>query len=462
MSKIYRTLDVAGPDELVFGRAPRPVRCGLDLVIGAGVVFPEVNFTLPAIEVNSQNWPEIVEHYHEMADNILKRAVALAAPGIVLEFELLPPMTENPEWGAELTALLHRHLLDAREKSGMRSALRVTPTDIREQGKPPLLRSGAPWAQLKRSFERCIQEGADIVSIESIGGKEVHDPALMYGDLQAMVFALGVLAPRDMRWLWREIDGLCAAAGGTAVPGGDSACGFANTAMQLAHQKMLPEVLAAVVRAMSAVRSLVAFENGAVGPSKDCAYEGPVIKAITGCSISMEGKSASCAHFSPIGNIASAMCDLWSNESVQNVRLLSGSAPEAFTELLVYDCRLMNAATAKGQAIVLRDLMVESDEWLSPQAAVLSPAATCRIARAIVEAEGDYRRTIAAGQAAVSILSEGLAAGKLRLSAKERQWLERIERELSEMPESEEELLRSIATANGYCFDAASYGIEVG
>ena len=397
---------------------------------------------MPAIEVNSQNWPEIVEHYHEMADNILKRAVALAAPGIVLEFELLPPMTENPEWGAELTALLHRHLLDAREKSGLRSALRVTPTDIREQGKPPLLRSGAPWAQLKRSFERCIQEGADIVSIESIGGKEVHDPALMYGDLPAMVFALGVLAPRDMRWLWREIDGLCAAAGGTAVPGGDSACGFANTAMQLAHQKMLPEVLAAVVRAMSAVRSLVAFENGAVGPSKDCAYEGPVIKAITGCSISMEGKSASCAHFSPIGNIASAMCDLWSNESVQNVRLLSGSAPEAFTELLVYDCRLMNAATAKGQAMALRDLMVESDEWLSPQAAVLSPAATCRIARAI--------------------LSEGLAEGKLRLSAKERQWLERIERELSEMPESEEELLGSIVAANGYCFDAASYGIDMG
>jgi methanol--5-hydroxybenzimidazolylcobamide Co-methyltransferase len=193
---------------------------------------------------------------------------------------------------------------------------------------------------------------------------------------------------------------------------------------------------------MSAVRSLVAFENGAVGPSKDCAYEGPVIKAITGCSISMEGKSASCAHFSPIGNIASAMCDLWSNESVQNVRLLSGSAPEAFTELLVYDCRLMNAATAKGQAIALRDLMVESDEWLSPQAAVLSPAATCRIARAI--------------------LSEGLAEGKLRLSAKERQWLERIERELSEMPESEEELLGSIVAANGYCFDAASYGIDMG
>jgi len=133
-----------------------------------------------------------------------------------------------------------------------------------------------------------------------------------------------------------------------AVPGGDSACGFANTAMQLAHQQMLPEVLAAVVRAMSAVRSLAAFEEGAVGPSKDCAYEGPIVKAITGVPISMEGKSASCAHFSPVGNIAAAMCDLWSNESVQNVRLLAGNAPEVFTESLIYDCRLMNVASSRG------------------------------------------------------------------------------------------------------------------
>jgi methanol--5-hydroxybenzimidazolylcobamide Co-methyltransferase len=460
MPQTYRSLDAAGPEDLIFGRASKPVRCGRDLVIGAGVVFPEVNFTLPAIEVNPGNWPAIVTHYHDMAESILKRAVALETPGIVLEFELLPPMTENPEWGGELTALLHGHLQDVYEKTGLRSALRVTPTDIREQGKPPHLRSGPAWRQLKQSFECCRQAGADILSIESIGGKEVHDPALMYGDLRGMVFALGVLAPRDARWLWREIDSVCGS-GGT-VPGGDSACGFANTAMQLAHQKMLPEVLAAVVRAMSAVRSLAAFESGAIGPSKDCAYEGPVIKAITGCPISMEGKSASCAHFSPLGNIASAMCDLWSNESVQNVRLLSGSAPEAYTELLVYDCRLMNVAAAKGQAITLRDWMVESDEWLSPQAAVLSPAATYRIARAIVEAEGDYRRTIAAGLAAVSILNEGLAAGRLHLPPKERQWLARLDRELSEMPESEEELIRSFVASNALSFDPANYGALAG
>ena len=99
-----------------------------------------------------------------------------------------------------------------------------------------------------------------------------------------------------------------------------------------------------------------------------------MIKAITGCPIAMEGKSATCAHFSPLGNIAAAMCDLWSNESVQNVRLLSGNAPEAYTETLAYDCRLMNVATARGQATTLRDWLTESDEWLSPQAAILSPA----------------------------------------------------------------------------------------
>jgi methanol--5-hydroxybenzimidazolylcobamide Co-methyltransferase len=104
--------------------------------------------------------------------------------------------------------------------------------------------------------------------------------------------------------------------------------------------------------------------------------------------------------------------------------------------------------------------MVESDEWLSPQAAVLSPAATCRIARAIVGADGDYRRTIAAGQAALGILREGLADGKLRLSPKERQWLERIGRELSEMPESEEDMLRSFSSPGDYSFDPGSYGLN--
>jgi methanol--5-hydroxybenzimidazolylcobamide Co-methyltransferase len=445
-------LAVAACEDLVFGNAPRPVHCGFGLTIGAGMVFPEVNFTLPAMAVDESTWSAVLAHYDEMGVNILKRAVALKTPGIVLEFELLPAMTEHPEWGAEITALLIRHLQSAHEKSGLKSALRVTPTDIRDQAKPPALRTGEPWEKLKRSFEHCIAAGAHLISIESIGGKELHDPGLMYGDVRTIIFALGALAPRDTAWLWDQITAMCRGTG--AIPAGDSACGFANTAMQLAHQKMLPETLAAVVRAMSAVRSLAAFEHGAIGPSKDCAYEGPVIKAITGCPISMEGKSAACAHFSPIGNIAAAMCDLWSNESVQNVRLLSGNAPEAYAETLAYDCRLMNTAAAKGDAHRLRDWLTESDEWLSPQAAVLSPAATIAIAEAIAGECDPYKRTVAAGKAAVRILRQG----RLELGRKEAQWLDRVERELEGVPEIEAELLEEMKATHGGQFDPVSYG----
>jgi methanol--5-hydroxybenzimidazolylcobamide Co-methyltransferase len=454
----YAELAISDAAQLLFGRAPKPVECGFGLKIGAGQVYPEVNFTLPAITIDADNWSKVVANYEEMATNILKRAISLRVPGLVLEFELLPAMTEVPEWGAGITALLRLHLRQAYEKHGLKSALRVTPTDIRDRSKLPQLRSGPAWDRMRRSFDLCIEAGADIVSIESVGGKEVHDPGLMYGDVRSIAFALGVLAPRDMDWLWSEITRMCESSR-TAVPGGDTACGFANTAMQLAHQKMLPEVLAAVVRAMSAVRSLVAFERGAVGPSKDCAYEGPVIKAITGCPISMEGKSAACAHFSAMGNIAAAMCDLWSNESVQNVRLLSGNAPEAFTEMLAYDCRLMNTATASGGALTLRQWLIDSDQCLSPQAAVLSPQATVEIATAIVGADSHYHSTVSAGMAAVDLLKKRVDAGTLNLNKKEAGWLRRIESELQSLPGDEALLLAEMKETHAGVFDAASYGL---
>ncbi len=457
MPEPARALSVDGPDDLVFGRARRPLSCGRGLLVGGGEVFPEVNFTLPPIAISESSWREVRRHYEEMIQAVLRRAVALQAPGLVVEFELLPPMTERPAWGAEITALLREELERVYETAGLRTALRVTPVDIRDQGRPPRLRDGAAAERLFESIQACLEAGAEILSIESVGGKEVHDQALMFGDLKGILLGLGVLAARDMAWLWSRLVDRCRAR--SAVPGGDSACGFANTAMQLAHQRMLPEVLAAVVRAMGAARSLVAFECGAVGPSKDCAYEGPVIKAITGCPISMEGKSASCAHFSPLGNIAAAMCDLWSNESVQNVRLLAGSAPEVYTELLIYDCRLMNAAARNGGARALRDWLTASDEWLSPQAVVLSPEATWEIARAIAAEDDPYRRTIAAARTALALIRGGLRDGRLTLAAKEQQWLVRLERELDGLPATAEQLVADAEADYGPFYDRASYGL---
>jgi len=182
------------------------------------------------------------------------------------------------------------------------------------------------------------------------------------------------------------------------------------------------------------------------------------MKAIAGVPISMEGKSAACAHFSPLGNVAAAMCDLWSNESVQNVRLLAGSAPEVFTEILEYDCRLMNTASSTGKAEMLRDLMVQSDESHSPQALLLSPGATVEIAKAIAGESTPYRRTIAAGRTAIEILQRELAKGSLQLKKREITWLQSLGSAMRELPLSEEELLSSIAAEYGSLFDEKSYG----
>jgi methanol---5-hydroxybenzimidazolylcobamide Co-methyltransferase len=453
----FRTLAISHTDGLIFGRAPHPVSCGFNLEIGAGTVYPELNFTLPTMSIDASTWSGVAAHYREIGEMVVKAAKRLRLPGLVLEFELLPPMTETPAWGAEITGILHAALEQAHQAYHLPCALRVTPTDVRDRQRPPLLRSGEEWDVLCDSFEQCSAAGADIVSIESVGGKEVHDEALMYGDVRGALFALGVLAPRDMEWLWTKIVEIAKRRG--VVPGADSACGFANTAMQLAGQGMLPEVLAAVIRAASVVRSLVAYECGAMGPSKDCAYEGPVLKAITGTPIAMEGKSASCAHFSPVGNVAAAMCDLWSNESVQNIRLLSGSAPEAFLELLAYDCRLFNEAAKQNRALDYRSLLVQSDITLSPQALVLSPESTIAIARAIVSESDPYHRTIAAARVATEIILQAVQQKSLSLSGREQEWLDKITGAIADMPDKEETVLAEMADTYAHRFTPSSYGL---
>lgn len=121
-----------------------------------------------------------------------------------------------------------------------------------------------------QSFEVCAQAGADWLSIESTGGKEVHDEAVLNGDLPLSAFALGILGSRDMAFLWERIVEIGHENG--SIPAGDSACGFANTAMALAEQKFIPRVWAAVIRVMSVPRSLVAFEQGALArpPEEGC------------------------------------------------------------------------------------------------------------------------------------------------------------------------------------------------
>lgn len=455
--KNYSKLTIANHEELVMGISPHPVRCGNDLTIGDGKVYPEINFTLPTMLITKETFGEVRKHYTEMMSNILERSKHLNVPGLVVEFEQLPPMTETPEWGAEITELIKTKLNKFYDETNIPNALRVTVLDLRDADHPPLLRSGEPTEKTLKGFELCAQAGADILSIESVGGKEVHDQALMYGDLYGMVASLGILAHRDMSWLWNQITEI--ANKYDIISGGDSACGFSNTAMQLAGQGMLPSVLAALDRAASAPRSLAAFEQGAVGPSKDCAYEGPIIKAITGYPISMEGKSACCAHFSPLGNIAAATADLWSNESVQNVRLLSGNAPEAFMELLTYDCRLYNTALDEGNALMMRNMLVKSDIPHSVEALMLEPKVVIEIAQSIVKNKGGYNQTKASVQTAFTAIENALQQNVLSISNIEREWMDKLKKAIDSMADSEEEALDYLKTMYGDVFKPEAYGL---
>jgi len=456
----FTELTITDPTELRFGVAPHPLTTRRGMTLGGGIVYPELNFTLPTMFVNEATMPEVRQHYRDIIRGALQRAVELEAPGVVIEFETLPPMTENPAWGIELTRILLEAMEQAHSRHGLKSVLRITPNDTREMERPPRMRSGRLYEAMIETFTGCAAAGAELLSIESVGGKEVHDEALMLGDLRGVLFGLGVLGVRDMRFLWTELGRIAQVHGVHAA--GDTACGFANTAMVLAEQRMIPRVFAAVVRAVSAVRTLVGYECGAVGPGKDCGYENPILKAITGFPMAMEGKTAACAHFSPMGNLAAATCDTWSNESVQNLKLLGGMAPTCYLEQLIYDCRLMNEALAEGReaALLLRKWLVNSDASRDPQAFIISPACAVAIAQAMVRAPDAYRASQAAALTAIQLLRDAERDGALRIAPRERPWLDRMQKVVEALPEEEtqfvSEMLGEVDTRR---FVAADYGI---
>lgn len=439
MSVQFTKLAYNSVDDFVYGVCPHPVTTKSGLVIGGGEIYPEVNFTLPAMPATDETFPEAKRIYQEIITGVMEKARQLYVPGLVVEFETLPQFTEHPKWGIEIHKILRDTMFEYQEKYGIKSALRMTPNDLREMVRPPVMRGNKYWDAMVKVFEQTAKDGADILAIESTGGKEVNDQAIVSADLRTSVYALGCLAPRDMKWLWTNIVDIANATG--SIPGGDSACGFANTAMVLAEQGFIPKVYAAVMRALVTPRALVALECGAIGPSKDCAYENVYLKAITGTPIALEGKTAACAHFSPIGNIAAAVADLWSNESVQQVKLLSGFAPVVSTEQLIYDCRLMNKAAEKGHRKLMRDLLVESDGNLDPNAYVMKPENVFEIAGEIVKTQDPFIRTLNTGKKALEIIQRGVDNGDLTLDQRELHWIDVLRDQLDEIPEDEAEFI---------------------
>jgi methanol---5-hydroxybenzimidazolylcobamide Co-methyltransferase len=440
----YKQMAIGHAEDLFFGHAPHPVITPRGLKIGGGIVYPELNFTLPPIQIIEENLDNIRQHYQEIITGALERAVHLYAPGVVFEFETLIEMTQNPSIGEDLVLRMNEICESYYANHGLKSEIRLTPNDLREFERPPKQRSSKHLATMFELFERGARAGGNLLSIESTGGKEISDDALMMCDIKQFIFSQAVLGVRDMKMLWTGIVDIANRTG--TIAGGDTACGFGNTAMVLAEKKYIPKVFAAICRVATVVRSLVAIEQGARGPDKDCAYEGPFLKAIAGIPISMEGKTAACAHLSPLGNVTAACADLWSNESVQNIRLLSGNAPTAYYEQLEYDTRLMNQAIKGGKNEIrqLQKLFVESDIHFDPQALILAPEHVIGISKEIVRGENYIDATRRGCLRALEIISESVKNGSLMDDPRETEWMKILFDDISSIPLSESDFVESI------------------
>lgn len=442
MAKKFDKLAINNLDDFIYGSCPNPVTTKSGMVIGGGTIYPEINFTLPGMDVNDQSIDKALGIYSNIIDGVLKRAAELYAPGVLVEFETVPDFTEHPKYGIDANRILINGIKEAADKYGLKASLRTTPNDLREMSRPPVMRGGKYWDTMLELYEQCAKDGSDFLSIESTGGKEINDEALVKADIRKAIFAMGVLGCNDMEYLWGNLVKLSDANGCFAA--GDSSCGFANTAMVLAEKGFIPHVFAAVMRVVAVPRALVAFEQGAVGPSKDCAYEGPYLKAITGSPIAMEGKSAAGAHLSPIGNIAAAVADTWSNESIQQVKLLSEMAPVVGMEQLVYDCRLMNVAKEKGQGLIMRDLLTESDAPLDVQAWVLRPDVVLKIAGELVKEQDNFLRTKLAAKLTINELRDAIKAEKVKADRRDMKWLDKMEKAMDTIPDDPEQFYAEI------------------
>ncbi|MDK2947410.1 MAG: methanol---5-hydroxybenzimidazolylcobamide Co-methyltransferase [Methanolobus sp.] len=416
--KRFTSMAYSEADEMVFGNAKLPVKAGLDLEIGAGYTTAEVNYA-PRPEAG-ESMEKLVNEYQRITKDIMARMVQVGFPSVVLETEHVQQMTNDPSWGAAVAHAQKTIMEEYHEEYGIKCALRHTPGDIREHKEFMELR-GDKMTTVMESFEQIAESGADLLSIESMGGKEIFDYAVLRNDVPGMLYAIGCLGTMDMEYLWQEIASVAQKKG--VIAAGDTDCAQANTAMFIAGgllDKNLAHTLAILARAISAPRSLAAYEAGAVGPGKDCGYENIIVKAISGMPMSFEGKTSTCAHSDVMGNLIMQCCDLWSNESVEYHGEFGGTTVQCWSESLNYDCALMNTALKSGNEKILRDLLMASDRFRDPQSYVLAYDNAYTVGEAIVkDADDVFLRAKNAAVACCDLLNnaEGLEMTKFELGA---------------------------------------------
>jgi len=201
--------------------------------------------------------------------------------------------------------------------------------------------------------------------------------------------------------------------------------------------------MAALARAIAGARSLVAVEAGARGPLKDCGYENPIIKAITGVPVCIECTSiCACAHIDVMGNLNRAIGDVYSNESVEYHQEFGGSTAEVWTAVTGNAAALSNTALQAKQEKILRDLLTYSDMYRDPQGLILAYPNAYRIGKAIVQYGKDpYLRAKYAAIEAGNIILEAAEAKKIKLSRWELDTLNKAMETLKALPDEADKFI---------------------
>ncbi|WGI17757.1 methyltransferase MtaB domain-containing protein [Methanonatronarchaeum sp. AMET-Sl] len=467
MSK-YTEMAYDDPEEMIFGEAKEPVTYGHgpQITAGGGQVF---GVTKIAPRPGAEARPEKLKtEFRKITKTILQRAVTLGFPTQEIENEWVHQMGENPVEYAQGPAIQNQAAIaeEFAEEHGIATATTHTIPDLRVSEKG--LRHGQDREsfypeKVIGSFEIAAENGADVLKIESSGGMELADYGIQRGDIKAFLFGIGYLGSIDMEWLWSQIVDI--AEKNNVVPGGDTNCPAANTAMFIAGGYLdqdIARTFSAITRAICAGRTIVAWEQGATGPDKDCGYEGPIVKAIAGKPIVMEGKDCSVAHADLMGNLAAQVCDGWSNESAEFHEEFSGWSSGTWAEAVGYEVSLMNTAKELGEDKTLRDIYMASDRYRSPESFITAYDNAYKIGEAMVE-EGDsyYRRSKAAALKAAELIEEANEKGELQLSSHEKDTLDTIVTDLRALPEEEDKFVEECLNEYGDLpkFDPKNYGL---
>jgi Methanol-cobalamin methyltransferase B subunit. len=438
--KRYTKMEYANADDMIFGTAKHPVSYGFGLKIGAGKVIPEINYApRPGTEKDSEKLRR--EYVDYISKDILNRAVTVGFPDVQLETEWVSQMNQS-KLAIPVVAGQKEICEKFHEEYGINCAVRHTIPDQREadEGLRPKMKGKHAYPEkLFECAEFACENGADNLSCETVGGKELADFSVTNGDVIAFLFGVGYLGSIDMSYVWQEFAEI--AKKNKAVAGGDTNCSGANVSMFMAggyQDNDVQRTFSAVTRCISAARTLAAWEAGAVGPDKDCGYEGPIVKSIAGKPTAQEGKNCQCAHCDLQGNLMAQVCDLWSNESVEYHPEFGGSSVQCWLGSIGYEAALMNTAIQMKQEKTLRDLYMYADRYRGPEAYVLAYDNAYEVGKAIV-ANGDnlYLRAKAAGLTGAKIVLKGYENKELGLTNKQLDTLKDIIKKIEALPAEE-------------------------